>query len=208
MSIVTAFCLIVGFLVFLLIVIGLLAFIDWRTIIVRRYGSNYKKGLAHILYDGVWVYRESVLIFEGDDAMTYSREAVIDGQKVFVNDIIPNSIGFAYDEYTGARLYRVRPGGTIGYSDTGNAPAVDYPSELVSCHVLDRTVSNYASSVNAEAGGFNWKLLFYGAIAGVLLAGLLFFSGIVKPPSAGNIPGSPAQSAPAQAPTITPSGGN
>lgn len=205
MNIWVVFFLIVGFLVLLLIGIGILAFVDWRAIIIRKFGPNYKKGLAHILYNGTWTYRESSLIFEGDDAMTYSREVIIDGQRTFVNDIVPNSIGFAYDEYTGARLYRVQPGGTIGFSDEGVAPAVDYPAELVSCHVLDRTVSNYASSVNAEAGGFPWKLLVFGAVAGVLIAGIFFFTGIIKPPST-LPPSAPAsQSAPAS-PTITPSG--
>lgn len=201
MNVMMLFWIIVSFLVFLLILIGLFAFIDWRALIIRKFGPSYKKGLAHIQIDDAWFYRESELVYQGDDAMTYSREVEIDGQKVIFNDIVPNAIGFSYDEYTGRRQYRVNPGGVIGYSDDGDAPAVDYPSALISCHVLDRTVSNYASSVNAESE-FNWKLILYGAIAGaILIAVVLYFGGILKIPSTQPVneeESKPTQTAPLQ----------
>jgi len=190
------FFIIIGVLVFMLIVTGIIAFIDWRALIVRRFGPDYRKGLAHIQINGVWIYRESELIFEGDDAMTYSRQLTADGGKTYVEDIIPNKIGFSYDEYTGARLYRVEPGGCIGYSDDGAAPAVDYPAELISVHVLDRTASSYAASVNAESE-FNWKPVLIGAADIIALVVILFSTGVIK------LPGSAAPaSPPAQTQTV------
>lgn len=177
MSLNTLFLIITIFLGVLLIVIGFFAFFDWRAWMIRRVGPDYRKGLAHIQLNGVWVYRASRLIYESPDAMTYARETDVDGQRMIVNDIVPNAIGFSYDEYTGMRVYRVQPGGCIGYSDDGNAPEVDYPAELISCHVLDRTVSNYAASVNAE-GGFNWKPLIIGGIVLVAVVVFLFSSGL------------------------------
>lgn len=202
MSISTLLWLVTFALVFLLIVIGLIAFVDWRAIIVRRFGPDYKKGLAHIKVGGVWTYRESTLLWEGDDAMTYYRETLKDGKVVIVDDIVPNAIGYSYDEYTGRRQYRVQAGGTIATSDDGGVPVVDYPSELISVHVMDRTVSNYAASVNAE-GGFNWKLLLIGAAVSFALIAFLLFTGIIKLP-AGNSPATTPAPATAPAPSTTP----
>lgn len=176
MSIMTVFVIICIVLGVLIIVTGFLAFFDWRAFLIRRIGANYRKGLAHIQLNGVWVYRSSTLIYEGTDAMTYEREVKIGGHKAIVNDIVPNKIGFSYDEYTGERIYRVNPGGCIGYSDDGNAPAVDYPEELISVHVLDRSVSNYAASVNSE-GGINWKPILIGGVIVIAVVVVLFMSG-------------------------------
>lgn len=206
MNIYLVFALILGFLVIAVIVTGLLAFIDWRAVIVRRFGHDYKKGLAHILYKGTWVYRESTLVFEGDDAMSYLRETIIDGEKRYIADIVPNEIGFSYDEYTGARIYRVRPGGCIGYSDDGEAPDVDYPAELIAPHVLDRSVTNYALSINVKGGGFNWKLIIYGFIAGIIIVAAVFYTGILKPPTTAQEPAQPPTEQSQPPPTINPAG--
>jgi hypothetical protein len=192
------FFIIIGFLLLLLAVIGVIAFVDWRALIVRRYGPDYRKGLAHIQVNGVWIYRASALIYEGADAMTYSRQVDIAGKPGYVEDIVPNAIGFSFDEYTGARMYRVQPGGCIGYSDDGNAPAVDYPAELISVHVLDRTASSYAASVNAESD-FNWKPFVIAGIAAVIVILVILFStGTLK------LPGMPAPGTepPAQTQTV------
>lgn len=181
MSLMTVIWFLIGFLLLLIALFTFLAFFDWRAFMIRRVGPDYRKGLAHIEINGVWVYRESALIFEGTDAMTYSREVKVGGIKFFVNDIVPNELGFSYDEYTGARIYRVMPGGSIGYSDDGKAPAVDYPAELISVHVLDRTVSNYAASVNA-GNEFNWKPLIIGGIVLIAVVVILFTTGIFKFP--------------------------
>lgn len=182
MSLNTIFMIITIVLVIILAITGFFAFFDWRAWVIRKVGPNKKKGLAHILEDGVWKYRESWLIFEGDDAMSYARQVKYDGFTVDVVDIVPNAIGFDYDEYTGERLYRVRPGGCIGYSDRGEAPAVDYPAELISTHVLDRTVSNYAASVNAD-DEFNWKPIIVGGIVLIVAAlVVLFATGIIPSP--------------------------
>lgn len=166
--------------------IGLIIFkaIDWQAIFVRKYGNNYKKGLAHILLGDVWIYRESSLYFVGDDAMSYSRVTNINGKDEITEDIVPNAIGFDYDEYTGARVYRIQPGGTIATSDRSDGPKVDYPARLISVHTLDRTVANYASSVNDEEP-FNWKPVIIGVVTILviaIIAGTLIATGVIKLP--------------------------
>jgi len=181
---------IMGVLILTFFAIGLIRLIDWRAFFVRRYGHDYKKGLAHIIVNGVGVYRQSTMIHEGTDAMTYQRQSVIASEKKYVYDIVPhkdkngNDIPMDYDEYTGYRLYRVEPGGSIGYPDRFNAPVVDYPEELISAHILDRTVIDYCASVNIDKE-MNWKPLLIGGIVLIIvvIAGLFLF-GVIKAPDA------------------------
>lgn len=192
MSITTLFIIVIAALIVILIIVGLIAFVDWRAIIVRHFGPDYKKGLAHIRIEGVWVYRESKLVYEGNDAMTYSRKI---GKDRYQDDIVPNAIGFRYDEYEGCRVYRVQPGGSVATSDDGEAPVTDYPSGLLSTHILDRTAVNYASSVNAE-GGIDWKkVLIITGLAALVIVAILYFTGALK------LPGTPAKT---NAPNISP----
>lgn len=181
MSIMTVLWLILGILVFAVIIVGLMAFIDWRAFFVRRFGSNYKKGLAHINLDGAWLYRESNLFYEGDLAITYTRREK-DGSRS--DDIVPHAIGFDYDEYSGARVYRVMPGGSIGFSDTHAGPVSDFPAALISAHVLGQTAEKLSTSVNSEEPGFNFKPYILVALGIILILAGLFLTGVIKLPSA------------------------
>lgn len=190
MNIIAIFFIVIGLLFLALVALIIFAVIDWRGFFVRKFGPDISKGLAHIQLNGVWVYRESNLIYQGDDAISYVREVKTPDGPEYVTDIVPHKdskgqqIPIDYDEYTGARVYRVEPGGTIGLPDRGSPPAVDYPARLVSAHVLDRTAARYAASVSSETP-MNWKPLIFGGIAVVVIAGiilLLFINGVIKLP--------------------------
>lgn len=167
---------------------------DWRSWLRKKYGNDYRKGLAHIKHGGEWGYWESQLVFEGDDADTYNRKQPDSDAEV--SDIVPKGIGYAYSE--GRRVYRVQPGGTIATSDDGEPPLTDYPSELISTHTLDRTVINYASSVN-DLPQFPWKIVIIGALILIAIFGLLFMTGTIKLPGGA----APAQTANVTAPAQT-----
>jgi len=196
MTIYTVMIIVCVVLVLALIVFSVLAFWDWRGWMIRKVGADYRRGLAHIKANGVWTYRESKLIYEGSDAMSYIREVDIEGKKEIVTDVVPNGVGFSVDEYTGSRVYRVQPGGTVGYPDDGNAPAVDYPARLISTHVLGRTAVQFASSVTAD-NSFNWKPILIIGVFVVIAAVVAFF--LFKPGIA-----TPATSTPKQTETNTP----
>ena len=159
MSLMAIFWVIASFLLIAIIVLITLAVWDWRAWMVRKVGHDYRRGLAHVKRGDTWVYRESWLYYAGNDAMSYARYVTHGKVKTCVFDIVPNKIGFAYDEYTGARVYRMQPGGVIASSDDGNAPSVDYPEKLISAHVLDRTSVDLALSVTTGETGTNWKMI-------------------------------------------------
>lgn len=158
------------------------AFFDFRAWMIRRVGPDYRRGLAHIKVQNTWVYRESDLIYEGDTAMTYIRRVTIDGKKTFTEDIVPHSVGFTPDEYTGARVYRVQPGGSIATSDDGDPPKIDYPAKLLSHYILGRTAIEYAQTVK-DGEGVNFRPLVIGAVVLVIVGIIvLFATGIIPSP--------------------------
>jgi len=196
MSVLTIVVIILAVLLFLAVIVGAIAVVDWRKFFIKRYGTNYKNGLAHIIKDGVSVYRDSSLLFVSDIAMTY----VMNDGGALSDHIVPNKIGFTYDEYTGARLYRVAYGGTVAQSDEIGAPAVDFPSALISSHVLSATVHKLATSVNSDDAGFNIKPYVLAAVLVVAVVAVLFFTGVIKVPTGAAVPRTP----PAQTQTTPP----
>jgi hypothetical protein len=198
---------------FVLVVVVILTVWDWRAWLVRKYGPNYKHGLAHIEVNGVWLYRESELVHDSDIAATYLRKVKHDGADVFVGDIVPkrdaagNEIHYGYDEYSGRLTYRVRPGAVVACSDDGDAPATDFPSELLSPYLLDRNSTNFASSVNSEKTAPWGTIAVIAVIVIVLIVGL-FATGVLKMPKNGAAPTANVTApAPATAPAATPVSG-
>lgn len=162
---------------FVLNILGVVIFVvDWRAFFLRRYGQNYKKGLAHIKVGENWLYRESELIYESDIAMTYIREV---RKGVFIDDIVPAVIGFDYDESTGRRQYRIPPGGGIAISDDGEAAAVDFPTSLISTDTLGKVADSFARSVNAGSE-FPLKWVVMAAIIGAAIFGGIFFMNTIN----------------------------
>jgi hypothetical protein len=197
------FSIVIVVLIVALGVVITLAVWDWRAWLYRKYGNDYKKGLARIRVNGMLLYRDSALFFEDDAAMTYIRksEPGYPTPSGFAFDTVPTArCGFIFEEGTGRRSYRVRPGGGIAWSDDPDAPAGDFPGELLSPHLLGRTAVNVATSVNAE-GGMPWKTIIIIAAIIAVLGVAAFF--MFKPGAA------PAKS-PAQSSNVTqtaPSGG-
>ena len=173
--------------VLIILCLGLISvkMIDWRTFFVRRYGPDYKKGLAHIKYDGKWVYRNSELVYESPIAATYTR--ITDAGEI-QDDIVPNKIGFSYDEYTGRRQYRVIPGGAVAFSDDGEAPAVNFPAGLISLDTLGKLAYDLATSVKTGPEPFNWKPFIIVGVVLILVVGGLFGFGVINIPNPGPAP--------------------
>jgi len=162
------------------VIIAVIFAVDWRAFFLRRFGEDYTKGLAHIKVEGKWLYRESELVYESDIACTYARLDEKSG--VICDDIVPHSIGFAYDEYTGRRVYKALPGAAVCYSDDGDAPPVNIPASLISTDTLGKIAVHLATSVKGARGPFNWKpLIFIGLILVILVGGALV-TGVIKLP--------------------------
>jgi len=197
MNILLIVVIILGVVLFAIMTLLVIKGIDWRAFFVRRYGEDYRKGLAHINVNGKWLYRESELVYESDIACTYTR---ITATGEMLDDIVPNEIGYDYDEYTGRRQYRVVPGAIVAYSDNGDAPAVNMPSALLSTETLGRIAYGLATSVNNGGNSLNWKLIIViAAIIGFVFVGL-FLSGVIKSPGQNSTPvTTPAVTTPAPA---------
>lgn len=167
---------ILGILVLVLIVALVFAFWDWRKWLMRKFGPNYQHGLAHIKLGNIWVYRESELFWPGDDAMSYVRKLDTPGPdgKSFTTDILPNKIGFDYHEGTGRRVYRMQPGGTIATPDNTDAPVTDYPSELISVHIEDRTAAKYIQTVSGKKASNAGVWILGILLAAILIGGAIY----------------------------------
>lgn len=179
-------------LLFITIIATVIIAVDWRAFFLRRYGEDYTKGLAHINLNGKWLYRNSELIYESDLACTYAR---MDGKAgVIYDDIVPNAIGYDYDEYTGRRVYRAIPGAAVCTSDCGDAPAVNIPAALISTDTLGKVSVLIATSVQGMNKPFNWKPFIIVGLLIIALVGAGFASGIIKLPYPAT---APVQTAPA-----------
>jgi hypothetical protein len=189
----------------LLVIVIVLAVWDWQAWLRRKFGNNYVHGLAHINFGGQWVYRESELWYKGDDAMSYIRKLDVPdvNGKNFTADIVPASIGFDYNQNTGRRVYRIQPGGTVATSDNTDHPVTDYPSELISVHIIDRTATKYIQTVSGKKASSAGIIAIVVLFLLVIIAGGIFITTKNKPAPAQP----PAATANATAPAGDPAPG-
>ena len=147
---------------------------DWRAWIRRKWGDDYKHGLARIKIGQKTISRPSELYYEGDEAITYARrlDEPLPGGERFVFDIVKNEIGFDYTE-TGRRVYRIRPGDAFAQADDIERPSVNFPSGLLSVHVADRTIHKYGLTVSGNKSSHS------GLIIVVVLFVLLTVGGVI-----------------------------
>lgn len=168
-----------GVLFFAVVVLLIIFGVDWRAVFVKKWANDYTVGLAHVQLNGEMVYRNSYLIYESPRACTYTRQ-LEDGQ--YTDDIVPHEIGYSYDEYTGRRLYRAFPGGSVCVSDDAEKPAADFPAALIAVDTMGKISDKINKSVTMDAPGFPWKAVLI--ILAVVIIGVaaLFGTGIVKLP--------------------------
>jgi hypothetical protein len=175
----STFFLVIGILLFLMIAFGVWKIIDWREFFVKKYGENYHHGTAYVKVLNKWKFEYSELVYEGNDAKTYRRNTIIDGKAVKYYDIVPNSIGYDYSVSTGRRIYKIMDGKAVAFCGVDDKGVADYPAELVSMHVMDRTMIAYAKSVTADAV-LSWKVILIAVIGIIAIVVCLKLTGVIK----------------------------
>jgi hypothetical protein len=185
-----AFYLILGILVLAMVGMLVYTFVDWRSIFVKKYGFQYRRGLEWKKVRGQWLRFESVCTYEGKDAKTYYHEEKENEGLFKYYTIVPDSLGFDYDQWTGRRMYQVEAGLAVAYGGV-SAQTSNYPSELISRHVMGETAINLAKSVNGEDSKFPVKILIILGVVVIVAIVTLKLTGVIGGSSKPVVPAEP-----------------
>jgi hypothetical protein len=208
----TIFLVVVGGWFLGMIALGLYALVDWRKFFLKRYGNDYRKGLALFKAGTEWIPVVcDKLHFDGEKAKTYK---VTYGDKTYypiVPDMYDSEGKRIFEYYKGYRVFRVLAGGAVGVSGFGGAnenSECNYDAELISSHVMDRVAVEYGKSVTSE-NKIPWVMILIAmgivivAIVVLKLTGIIGSAPVVTP-TPGVTPGASPEVTPVPSGTLSP----